>query len=264
MIFDTHVHVGQFYNTYFSPQMILNTCRQIGIHGIAVSSTTTCEENYDKVLNEMHELLAQDEIYVAPILWVMPDMFESQAITKMLNSGIPWKCIKIHNYQQQGRWGQSTGEKMKQVVDVAGQLQLPILIHTGNEFCYPNDYVPLIEKYPNQLFILAHSRPVDQTINIMRTHSNVWADTAFTPVGDILQMVDAGLIDRLLWGTDMPQMGYFEATLKGKDALKFDYCQFYHSLLGQLKGILSKQSFQQLTHTNPYAFYFSHSVVPCG
>lgn len=254
-IFDTHVHVGQFFDDYYSPEWLINTCKHIGISAIAVSSTTTCEENYDKVLHELTELQRQDEIVVCPILWVSPYMLQSGGIKKMLDSTIQWKCIKVHNYQQKGAWGDSTGSLMMQVVSLAQRLHVPILLHTGNEYCYPDDYLPLIEKCPEQIFILAHSRPVDQTINAMLTHPNVWADTAFTPIFNIKQLVDAGLTDRILWGTDLPIVGYYASEKHKQHGLQFDFVTYYNSLLMQLRKSISEPDFEKLTYKNPCMFY---------
>lgn len=134
MLFDSHVHIGQFYHDiYFSPELVLRTCKQIGVSGIAVSSTTVATEDYPKVLSEMLQLLSQDEVHIVPVLWITPRMLQTGAIRQFIDSGIQWQCIKVHNYLQRGQWGESTGPLMQQVVALAQELRLPILFHTGNE-----------------------------------------------------------------------------------------------------------------------------------
>lgn len=256
MVFDSHVHIGQFYNNvYFSPLMVLNACKQSGVTGIAVSSTTIAEENYPKVLAEFEQLLSQTDIAIVPVLWVTPRMLQTGAIQLFRDSGIRWQCIKVHNYLQRGAWGEATGVLMQQVVDLAQERHLPILFHTGNEKCYPNDYAPLIQSHPEQVFILAHSRPVDQTICIMQLCPNAWADTAFTPIEDIVQMVNAGLIDRMLWGTDLPLMSYYYGVLRGGDVTQYDFKDYYAALLSQLQTALSATDYRKLTYQNAARFY---------
>lgn len=256
MIFDSHVHIGQFNEVYYSPQMVLDACRQIGISGIAVSSTTVAEENYPKVLAEFKPLLSQTDIHIVPILWVTPRMLLTGGIQLFVDSGIHWQCIKVHNYLQHGAWGEATGPLMQQVVALAQEMHLPILFHTGNENCYPADYAPLIQSHPEQVFILAHSRPVDQTIRIMQACPNAWADTAFTPMTDITQMIEAGLIDRMMWGTDLPLMGYYYGVLRGiKEADQYDFNGYYTDLLLQLHSSLSAAAYDKLTSQNAAAFY---------
>lgn len=258
MLFDSHVHVGQFYNNvYFSPQMVLNVCKQIGITGIAVSSTTVAEENYPKVLSELEYLLSQDAVRVVPILWATPKMLQSGGIQLFRDCGIDWRCIKVHNYLQRGQWGDAMGPLMQQVVDLAQEMHLPILFHTGNDNCFPDDYAPLIQAHPEQVFILAHSRPVDQTIRIMQVCPNAWADTAFTPIEEIVQMVKAGLIDRMMWGTDLPLMAYYYGTLRGmEDAGKYDFKGYYNTLLSQLRDALKNtMDYRKLTYQTASLFY---------
>lgn len=258
MLFDSHVHIGQFYNDiYFSPELVLRTCKQIGITGIAVSSTTVATEDYPKVLSEIQQLLSQDEVHIVPVLWLTPHMLQTGAVQQFIDSGIKWQCLKVHNYLQRGQWGESTSPLMLQVVALAQELHLPILFHTGNENCYPDDYAPLIQSHPEQTFILAHSRPVEQTIRIMQTCPNAWADTAFTPIPDILQMVQAGLIDRMMWGTDLPLMAYYYGTLRGmEDAGKYDFKGYYNTLLSQLRDALKNtMDYRKLTYQTASLFY---------
>lgn len=257
MLFDSHVHIGQFYNDlFFSPQMVLRACKQIGITDMAVSSTSVALEDYPKVLSEFEQLLSQDEVRIVPILWVTLRMLQSGGIQQFLDSGIRWQCIKVHNYLQHGQWGDAMGTHMCQVVELAQDMHLPILFHTGNEQCYPDDYAPLIQAHPEQTFILAHSRPVDQTIRIMQACPNAWADTAFTPIEDIEQMVQAGLIDRMMWGTDLPLMGFYYGVLQGNtDLNQYDFKGYYTALLSQLQAVLSASDYDKLTYTNATTFY---------
>ncbi len=254
MLFDSHIHVGQFYDAYFSPKMILDVCKQIGITSMAVSSTSVAEENYPKVLSEFRQLLSQDEIRIVPILWITPRMLRTSGIQQFRNSGICWQCIKVHNYLHHGEWGDAMGPLMRQVVDLAQDMHLPILFHTGNELCYPDDYAPLIQAHPEQTFILAHSRPVYQTIRIMQAYPNVWADTAFTPIDGIVQMVHAGLIDRMMWGTDLPMMYVYDAA-RSNDFTTYDFKGYYNPLLSQLHSSLSHAEYTKLTYQTATRFY---------
>lgn len=38
----------------------------------------------------------------------------------------------------------------------------------------------------------------------MKRNSNIWADTAFTPIEDVKKLVEDDFSDRILWGTDFP------------------------------------------------------------
>lgn len=44
MLVDSHVHVGQFYDLYFSPRDVSRLMRKVEVDYYAVSSTTMCDE----------------------------------------------------------------------------------------------------------------------------------------------------------------------------------------------------------------------------
>jgi len=240
-ICDSHMHVGQFYNDYYSPKFIIKLCKKNNVKAIAVSSTTTCDENCDKVIQEIRSLQEQHEVLVKPILWVLPNMFSNGNLHKLLNCNIEWSCIKIHNYQQQGRWGDPMGEQMLSLVELAQDLSVPILFHTGDDYCLPIDYQPLVQKFSQQIFIFAHSRPLDQTIKIMKENNNVWCDTAFVPPLNIRQLIDSGLISRVLFGTDMPIYLRYR---------KYSVFSPYRKIVKDIHRVLSKEEWKKISLCN--------------
>ena len=81
MFVDSHIHVGQFNDLYISPACISKLMTDVGVDYYAVSSTSMCEENYPKVLEELRCLIKLDGNKVLPIMWVTPDG---------LNGNIAW------------------------------------------------------------------------------------------------------------------------------------------------------------------------------
>lgn len=57
MIIDNHVHVGWYRDGYHSPKEIWEAETAAGVDEICVSSTSTCAELYDIVIEEMIEFL---------------------------------------------------------------------------------------------------------------------------------------------------------------------------------------------------------------
>ena len=72
MLIDSHIHVGQYFDRYFSSQQISSLMKTVGVDYYAVSSNTMCEENYPKVLDELHELIALDSEKVLPVMSITP------------------------------------------------------------------------------------------------------------------------------------------------------------------------------------------------
>ena len=96
MLIDSHVHIGQYYHIYTSPQDLLQLLDAVGVEQFAVSSTSICEGNYDKVLNELHELSAIARERVFSVLWIIPAMLKDGGLERFLSSSIQWRCLKIH------------------------------------------------------------------------------------------------------------------------------------------------------------------------
>lgn len=52
--------------------------------------------------------------------------------------------------------------------------------------------------------ILAHGRPIGETEKLIEAYQNAYVDTAFMAVNDIVRLVNQGLSDKILWGSDCP------------------------------------------------------------
>lgn len=58
-------------------------------------------------------------------------------------------------------------------------------------------------------FIWAHGRPLNEALCLSEKYANTYADSAFMSVADMKAFIDAGLSNKLLWGTDMCIPKYF-------------------------------------------------------
>lgn len=214
----------------------------VEIGQFAVSSTTTCEEDYNKVISEFKELLSIATNRISPVLWITPEMIRSWAVFSMFDQEIEWKCLKVHPQLHPTEWLEGS-PFMSLVAAIASIKGLPLLIHTGEmEGCYPRQHEWIIKARPDVTFILAHGRPIDQTIELMKTYPNVWCDTAFMPVPNIVKLSNEGLCDRVLWGSDYPILKHFdpEANLKER----------YLEKLNTLRDKVDSKSFQMITEMN--------------
>ena len=239
---DSHIHIGQFFDVYTGPKEALEFMDSVGIGWFAVSSTTTCEEDYNKVISEFKELLSVAPDRVSPVLWITPEMIRSWAVFSMFDQEIEWKCLKVHPQLHPTEWLEGS-PFMSLVAAIASIKGLPLLIHTGEmEGCYPRQHEWIIKARPDVTFILAHGRPIDQTIELMKTYPNVWCDTAFMPVPNIVKLSNEGLCDRVLWGSDYPILKHFdpEANLKER----------YLEKLNTLRDKVDSKSFQMIIEMN--------------
>lgn len=237
---DSHIHIGQFYEEYYSPKYISDFIRKMNIDRYLVSSTTTCEENYAKVISELEQLNELDKEKAFPVLWITPKMITNTHLSYMMESKIDWKCLKIHGFIH--NWPPN-GKLFRQVIDLASKLQIPILIHSGGDKkCDAGSYLKVIKNYPKQIFILAHGRPIDQALEVMKQCQNAWVDTAFMPLEDIKLLKDDGLLDRVLFGTDFPITIHNEQNLSDMD--------WYKNRITEIVDIIGNEKFRKINEAN--------------
>ncbi len=239
---DSHIHVGQFFGSYTSPQMLINLTDSLGIEKYAVSSTTICEENYSKVLRELEYLSIYDSERAFPVLWITPRLLSNQnALNDFFNSGLQWRCIKIHPDLHPNFWTKDNGY-FEVVIDLAKENNLPLLIHTGgNDYSQAGIWEKKIASNISQIFILAHSRPFNQTIELMQRYENVWADLAFVDENEMKLLIESKVSKRLLWGSDVPITRHY---------LHHSMKSYYRDRLCFLMDISPREIFESIVKDN--------------
>lgn len=203
MIIDNHVHVGWFRDGYHNPSDIWNDVQRAGVDEICVSSTSSCAELYDLVIEEMLELksLACEKIH--PILWVTPKMLSGGHISQMLSAPFVWEGVKMHP-KAHPEWGEDRSMATK-AAKLANALNVPMLIHTDEDYiANAGTYEFLYDAYPQQLFVLAHGKPMGQVLRLLHKYQNVIVDTAFMNIENIERIVNEGFSNRIVFGTDVP------------------------------------------------------------
>lgn len=204
-VFDVHVHMGQYFDDYYTPPRILRTLRLAGITHFAYSSTSNVVTDDAAFMREerdaMHEL---SEGRAIPFLWVTHSMLQkSRDLSLYLDDKI--KGLKIHGGSE--KWNPSS-RPMQRAFDIASERNLAVMLHTGEkDNCFAGIYKRLCQKYSTGKIILAHGRPINQTIDILKNCPNTFVDTAFMPHEHLELLIKAGFADRILFGTDTPIPG---------------------------------------------------------
>lgn len=242
MICDAHIHVGRFYDIYTSPKNLVNFLDCMGVERFAVSSTTICEGNYEKVLKELKQLHNLTFDRMSPVLWILPQMFNDGGLEMCLDSDLVWRCLKIHPQLHPSGWS-VRGKNMKKLLQLAKTLDLPVLIHTGDfDYCHAGIYLSLAKRNPDTRFILAHGRPIDETICVMKACDNVYTDSAFMPIENVVKLCNVGLTDRVLWGTDYPIPKYYYRRKRMH--------KYYDSLISSLRDNVTESAFEKIINSN--------------
>lgn len=239
---DSHIHFGQYFDHYTFPKEVLSFLDSVKVARFAASSTSTCEENYKKVIEEFKLLLNIADNRCLPVLWITPRMISTRAVFSMFEQGINWECLKIHPQLHPTEWGEKS-TYLEFVANMASKWHIPLLIHTGEMAgCYPFGFTDIISRRSDVTFILAHGRPISQTIEMMKEYPNVWCDTAFMPTENIVKLCKENLSERVLWGSDYPIPKYYYPDM--------DMKTYYLDLVQKLKNSVSQEDFEKIKHKN--------------
>ena len=198
---DSHVHVGSFGNgRYFDPIETGRFLVRRGISCCVASSTTAARECHSVATNELSDMMFVQGLTVWPLLWVTPRLISKHPDLRKPLQALPYRGLKIH--PRANKWSDSS---LLKVFALAGRKRLPILIHTDEDpDSNPARYESLISGHGAVKVVLAHGRPFDQTLQVMRRYPNVAVDTAFMPTSHIRRFFQEGMADRILFGSDMP------------------------------------------------------------
>jgi hypothetical protein len=240
---DSHIHIGQFEEIYYNPVEVIQIVMEQCAEGLCFSSTTSCKENisYAEVENEIGITLARigwSAETVRPFFWYVPSFATQGVDFEKAMRNLPYKGIKLHPLAHQ--WDladKKTVNILHGIFAYAGENKVPVLIHTGhNGIDSASVFSRFFPLYPETKYILAHCRPPDESISLIKKYPNVYGDTAFLPENDFLKIVENNLSHKMVLGSDFPVTNYFhnkysgenEETITLKTQYSRDFAQLRH------------------------------------
>lgn len=246
---DYHVHIGQWFNIYYSSESVFTALKATGTDEIWFSSTTSeryCTESpaviesislgkknangkhanlqfpsalelYEIVREEIKNALKTAEkinLKAHALYWVVPEIHKSRLANVTIEKAmaeLPYEGFKIH---PRGNIWDLNDEKTvalaNEVFDYAEKHNLMILIHCGPDDCeLPEKFEPFIASHPIVNVQLAHTRPLKNTLKMLKKYPNTMCDTAFAPKDVQNKVIKAGFSDRMRFGTDFPITHYY-------------------------------------------------------
>ncbi|GHU15506.1 hypothetical protein FACS1894163_02460 [Spirochaetia bacterium] len=229
---DNHIHIGQFDEIYYEPLEVLSIVTEAGITDLVYSSTTSCKDDvrYKKIEHEIREVTA---VYhpdkIEPFFWYIPPYIDEGITIENAFQNLPYGGIKLH--PRSHRWNLQDRKHLDCLHTLFGCAQdsgVPVLIHTGeDDFEKPAFFEQFIAEYRDVHCILAHCRPVLDTIEMFRTYKNVYGDTAFLPEAGLQKIIQAGFGGRLFPGTDFPITQFMENKFKPNGAKDITLAEQY-------------------------------------
>lgn len=236
-ICDCHVHFGKFGDQFFSAADIATMFDTLGVgkvgimpFGLAYGPEPSVEEAYASLPSDRF----------VNYLWLSPEMLEkSPNLSEFQN--VNYKLIKIHGYARQ-EW-YYLPEKIRQIFNIASIISIPIMFHTGG---YPGSdaiqYLMFCQEFPEVKVILAHAKPLDQAIAVMRNAPNAFVDSSFVHIEGLQAICDAGFGDRIIFGSDFPAMKCFRPEIELVD--------WYRDNINCIVNTFGERQFMVWAHEN--------------
>lgn len=200
---DFHVHIGKFHDLYFKPAQTARELKSIGIRKWYVSSTSTCDIGIDfqRIVDEFAEMRAEAPEETLANLWLTKEMIDKSPYLEAYDA-IEFKMLKIHPYIHS--WSPH-GKEIEHVFSVAAARGIPLMIHTGGKpEAEAGQFQDICRRHPEVTVLLAHCRPLDQTLNLLQNAPNVYGDISFASPESVMTLLAGGVCDRLCFGSDYP------------------------------------------------------------
>jgi len=204
-ICDCHVHYGQFREDYYEPNELISYYEELGIDKVGIMPTGLAGKvDFEYNLKVIKSLPSNRFI---PYLWVTPEMVDADPSLEGFNT-LNYKVIKIHAYAQK-EWDEMP-DKIRTVIQVAYERDVPVMFHTGGwRGSNAIQFYKFCREFPEVKFILAHGKPISQTLKVLKGAKNAYVDNSFMDNESMKMICDEGLSDRILFGTDFPIMKTF-------------------------------------------------------
>lgn len=207
---DTHGHMGGFSGIAFpnpAPEQMLRTMDRCGVEWLVFSNHDALQDQ------EAGNLKAQEAIRAHPTRFRgylavnprYPDLLRKAVERFETNSGFVGYKI-LAGYYEVAVTQPECGPLWKH----ADEARLVVLLHTwgGNKYAGCRQVREVAAKYPGATILMGHSQygDWDKAIQLAQEYDNVYCEltAAYAANGLIKKMVDAGIEDKITFGTDLP------------------------------------------------------------
>ena len=205
VIYDSHLHMGHLSDSLtVSPSEVMDFIHRHGVRG-GVIMPTVCRGGNDNL--KFHKLMYDMAIKrgFKIMLYVNYEVLSQLRMWKREDFS-HFSGMKIHPDAVD-----FNDKELEEVCRIASQINLPLLIHTGDkDSCKSSRFEKKKKKHPEILFLLCHARPAYEAFHLLDKFKNVWIDTSFLPIEELRNRLSNMNEDRILFGTDFPVNRWYE------------------------------------------------------
>lgn len=229
---DWHVHIGRFDDADYTGERVFAALKAGGTDEAWFSSSTSgtglgtemagrgetgAAEAYRKIRREVMDALAAAKrmgFKAHALYWVMPEVHLAEDAPVDIARAMeetPYEGFKLH--PRGNRWDledERTARLAEEVFAHAEAHGMPVLIHCGrDDFELPTKFEAFVARHPGATVQLAHCRPLQETLYMLRKYPNTVCDTSFAAKPAQVIIRASGYGERMRFGTDFPATHWF-------------------------------------------------------
>jgi predicted TIM-barrel fold metal-dependent hydrolase len=218
-ICDAHVHLGESgpWQPYFDPTIyvddLINIFDKNDVERAVVFPNPNVGDKYPQMNDYIFRCIGKYPKRLVGFGRVDPRREDAVKELVRIKTKLHMQGLKLHPMVECFRPDHPYFDKF---FEKANELEIPILIHTGDGFSSPSLISKTAEKYPRLPIILGHLR--EACLSIMQKFTNVYVETSGTLPAFVEQALDID-DNRVLFGSDVPYFR-FETQLAIIDASK--------------------------------------------
>ena len=253
MIIDSHAHIGRILVYNLSYKRVLLSMEKYGVDFSLVSCFESIENDdkgkpvpwiaqkrQNRVLKRTVKAVKKAPDKLGALIWlkIRQELPNKRTIRLIEKYRKYIYGIKLHPYRSKTAPDEP---RLQPIIDLARRFNLPVVSHTGN--CEEADSVHLYnlaKANPDVNFVAVHM-DIDtdsaERIERMKETPNLYGDTTWVPLDNVLRAVEAVGSERILFGTDNP--------MDGKETLRYSKKYFV-----DLKDEVSEEDYENIMHKN--------------
>lgn len=247
---DSHTHIGQYWNVFYDYHDVFHALKANGIESTTCAYLTPKFDDeqmavdfHHAVVEEWREAVkfaASISFTVKPLWWADPLVLCSGIKLESIFSDFAFCGIAIHPRLHD--WVSDRKSDLTTIIfQFAHNNKVPVFIHTGvSEEDSPYLFEPWFKQFPDVEVHLAHCRDSAPIIDLFTKYKNLFGDTAFCPTDSYGEICDAGLKNRMFFGSDFPITHFVK--LDAKEREKNELQPSFNDLKDNYKMVLTENA----------------------
>lgn len=209
-VIDSHAHIGVYGEWNCGAEFLLKQMDKAGI-SLAVAGDLASNALGAKAALSSIGMIKPFRERFRLMLWMNPAADDLKAAEALLETDRNlFACIKVHPRTAGIPLGD---ERYLPCLDLCREYRLPFVSHTEQDgFADIDKLAEMAEEVPDVDFIAVHMELRSdhrRAMELIASHPNLYGDTTFVPVKDVITAVDICGTEKILYGTDAPVMGEY-------------------------------------------------------